>query len=36
VPLDTQKGFRIRSWANITTIIYNTAIAVAAINGLSN
>ncbi|MGI9308436.1 MAG: SLBB domain-containing protein, partial [Gammaproteobacteria bacterium] len=36
VPLDTQKGFRLQSWASVTTIVYNLAIAVAAINGLSN
>ncbi len=36
VPLDTQKGFRLQAWSNITNIIYNTAIAVAAINGLTN
>lgn len=35
VPLDTQRGFRLQTWANITTIIYNTAIAIAAINGLN-
>jgi len=36
VPLDTQRGFRLQAWSNITNIIYNTAIAVAAINGLTN
>jgi polysaccharide export outer membrane protein len=36
VPLDTDKGFRLRSVASVTTILYNIAIAVAAINGLSN
>ncbi|NND55479.1 MAG: hypothetical protein HKN56_10990 [Gammaproteobacteria bacterium] len=36
VPLDTQKGFRLQSWASITSIIYNAAIAVAAINGISD
>jgi len=35
VPLDTQRGFRLQAWANITTIVYNAAIAVAAINGLN-
>ncbi len=36
VPLDTQRGFRLQSWASITKIAYNTAVAVAAINGISN
>ena len=36
VPLDTQRGFRLRSWASITTIVYNTAVAVAAIDSLGN
>ena len=36
VPLDTDRGFRIAVWSNITRILYNTAIAVAAINGLSD
>ena len=36
VPLDTEKGFRLRSVASVTTILYNIAIAVAAINGLTN
>jgi len=36
VPLDTERGFRLQSWASITKIAYNTAVAVAAINGISN
>ncbi len=36
VPLDTQRGFRLQAWSSVTTILYNTAIAIAAINGLSN
>jgi polysaccharide export outer membrane protein len=36
VPLDTDKGFRLQAWAGMTSIVYNLAIAVAAINGLSN
>jgi protein involved in polysaccharide export with SLBB domain len=36
VPLDITRDLRLKAWASATTIIYNTAIAVAAINGLSN
>ena len=36
VPLDTETGFRLRAIASATSIIYNLAIAAAAINGLSN
>jgi len=36
VPLDTEAGFRLRAIASATSIVYNLAIAAAAINGLSN
>ena len=34
VPLDTEAGFRLRAIASATSIVYNLAIAAAAINGL--
>jgi protein involved in polysaccharide export with SLBB domain len=36
VPLDTQRVSKLQLWSGVTTVIYNLAIAVAAINGLSN
>ena len=36
VPLDTRKFSRLRVWSDVTSIVYNLAIAVAAINGLNN
>jgi protein involved in polysaccharide export with SLBB domain len=35
VPLDTQKVGTLRLWTDVTTVVYNVAIAVAAINGLN-
>jgi len=36
VPLDTERGFRLNAWSSITRIVYNSAIAVAAIDSLGN
>lgn len=36
VPLDTQKVSRLQLWTGVTGVIYNLAIAVAAVNGLNN
>ena len=34
VPLDTQKVGKLRLWTDVTSVVYNLAIAVAAISGL--
>ncbi|MDP6675917.1 MAG: SLBB domain-containing protein [Gammaproteobacteria bacterium] len=36
VPLDTQKVSKLQLWTNVTGVIYNLSIAVAAINGLND
>lgn len=36
VPLNTQKVGKLQLWTNVTTVIYNMAIAVAAIDSLGN
>ncbi|MDP6653055.1 MAG: SLBB domain-containing protein, partial [Gammaproteobacteria bacterium] len=36
VPLDTMKVSKLQLWTGITGVVYNLAIAVAAINGLNN
>lgn len=36
VPLDTQKVSKLQLWTNVTSVIYNLSVAVAAINGLND